>query len=498
MSSDPCNVATAQIVYPFDCQTSGMSVDVISAQCRAIEVALTQLVGEIGHETIHRSCGIFFYTASLTPAQMKTLQELELPPEIGPDKMVDRLDDPIAGPMVVHVQHESTQREVKKRKVASDLISQTDANPDLVFISQYPLLVKSSWSVSVPAYHYYNDFDVSKQKQPVLVYVIDTGVVQNSKEFLREYVSNGQTVKENVIKEWIHASKSDTLNEDDWGSQPGENSAALGHGTCVTQKICGLKKGVHKNAYVIVVQLMPSGPFHSFMIALEKIADDLVMRKERGEDIRGHVVINMSLGFKKIGKVNEKRMLPLLERLWNQFQAVVVAATGNDAKDTDTEIDRHPAAFAKRFNSPLITVGGVDPRGYLAPRSRRGRGLTVSAPYQVTCTNEASPPPSSPSSSSSSSASTYHLSDDNDVTMSGTSFATAIVSGMISAWLSDDELGAKIRGDGDDMSSKIPRRVKALVMSLSYKRSGAPVASVWNGVNAYQPKRWPPDVPKVF
>lgn len=475
MSFDPCNVATAQIVYPFDCRTSGMSADVISAQCRAIEVALTELVGESGYETIQRSCGMFFYTASLTPAQMKTMQELELPPEIGPDKMVDLLDDHIAGPMVV--QYESTQREVEKRKVASDLISQTDANPDLVFISQHPLLVKSSWPVSVPAYHYYNDFDVSKQKQPVLVYVIDSGVVQNSKEFRREYLRNGQTVKENVIKEWIRASKSDAVDEDDWDSQPGENTAALGHGTCVTQKICGLKKGVHKNAHVIVVQLMRSGPLHSFMIALEKIANDLVMRQERGEDIRGHVV-NMSLGFKNIGKVNEKQMLPLLERLWNEFQAVLVAATGNDAKDTDTEIDRHPAAFAKRFNSPLITVGGVDPRGSLAPRSRRGRGLTVSAPYLVTCTNEASP--------------------DYDVAMSGTSFATAIVSGIISAWLSDDELGAKIRGDGDDMRSNIPRTVKGLVMSLSYKRPGATVASVWNGVNAYQPKRWPPDIPKVF
>lgn len=486
MSFDPCNVATAQIVYPIDCRTSGMSADVIIGQYRAIEVALSGLVGTSGYETIPRSCGIFFYTTSLTPAQMKTLQELELPPEIGPDKMVDLLDDRTASPVVV--QHQSPQREVERRKVATDLISQTDANPDLVFISQYPVLVKSSWPVSVPAYHYYNDFDVSKQKQPVLVYVIDSGAVQNSNEFLREYSSNGQMVKENVIKGWIYASDTGTINEDDWSSQPGGN-IALGHGTCVTQKICGLKKGVHKNAHVIVVQLMRNGPLHSFLIALENIANDLVMRKGRGEDIGGHVVINISLGFKQIGTVNEKQMLPLLERLWNGFQAIVVAATGNDAQDTDTEIDRHPAAFAKRFKSPIITVGGVDARGYLAPRSRRGRGLTVTAPYLVTCTDEALPPPSS------SLASADSL-QEADVTMSGTSFATAIVSGVISAWLSDDELGAKLRA-GDDIS-KVPRRVKELVMNLSYKRSGATVASIWNGVNVYQPTRWPPNVPKVF
>lgn len=483
MSSDPCNVATAQIIYPFDCRTSGTSMDVITAQCRAIEVALTGLVGESGYETIPRSCGMFFYTASLTPAQMKTLQELENPPEIGPDRLVDLLDDHVSGSVVA--QHKIPQWEVKKRKMATDLISQTDADQDLVFISQYPLLVKSSWTLSVPAYNYYNDLDVdSMQKQSVLVYVIDSGAVRKSKEFERENSNNGQTVKGNVIEDWIHASsETGALNEDDWHSQPGSN-IAIGHGTCVTQKICGLKKGVHKNAHIIVVQLVRGGPLHSFMIALEKVADDLLVRsEERGEDIRGYILINISLGFRNIGKVNERQMLPLLQRLWNDFQAVVVAATGNDATNTDFAITRHPAAFSKRFKSPLIAVGGVDALGHLTPRSRRGRGLTVTAPYLVTCTNE------QPYSSSS---------EYGDVKMSGTSFATAIVSGVISAWLSDDELGAKLRGGGDNGLRDFPQRVKGLVMSLSYKRQGATVASIWNGVNAYQPKKWPPDVPRVF
>lgn len=465
-------------------------MDVITAQCRAIEVALTGLVGESGYETIARSCGMFFYTASLTPTQIKTLQELENPPEIGPDRWVDLLDDHVSGSVLA--QHKSPRWGVKKRKMATDLISQADADPDLVFISQYPLLVKSSWPLSVPAYNYYNDLDVdSMQKRPVLVYVIDSGAVRNSKEFERENSDNGQKVKGNVIEDWIHASsETGALNEDDWDSQPGSN-IAIGHGTCVTQKICGLKKGVHKNAHIIVVQLVRGGPLNSFMIALEKVAEDLVMRsEERGEDIRGYILINISLGFQKIGKVNERQMLPLLQRLWNDFQAIVVAATGNDATNTDFEITRHPAAFSKRFKSPLIAVGGVDALGHLVPRSRRGRGLTVTAPYLVTCTNEL---PDSSSSSSSSSSSEH-----GDVKMSGTSFATAIVSGVISAWLSDDELGAKLRRDGDNGLRNLPLRVKGLVKSLSYKRQGATVASIWNGVNAYQPKKWPPVVPRVF
>lgn len=251
------------------------------------------------------------------------------------------------------------------------------------------------------------------------------------------------------------------------------------------KRSAALKKGVYKNAHIIFVQLIRDGSLHSFMIALEKIANDLVMRSEaRGEDIRGHILINISLGFQNIGKVNEKQMLPLLERLWNDFQAVVVAATGNDATTSDFEITRHPAAYSKHFKSPLIAVGGVDALGDVAPRSRRGRGLTVTAPYPVTCTKEL------PSSSSSSS--------EQDVKMSGTSFATAMVSGVVSAWLSDDELGVKLRGDGDDGLRNLPQRVKGLVIDLSYKRHGATVASIWNGVNAYQPKKWPPVVPRVF
>lgn len=181
MSSDPCNIATAQIIYPFDCRTFWPSMDVITAQCRAIEVTFAGLVGESGYETIPRSCGMSLYTASLTPAQIKTLQELENPPEIGPNRLVDLLEDHASGSVLA--QHKIPQWEVKKRKMAIDLISQADADPDLVFISQYPLLMKSSWSLSVPAYNYYNDLDVgSMHKQRVLVYVIDSGAVRNTEK----------------------------------------------------------------------------------------------------------------------------------------------------------------------------------------------------------------------------------------------------------------------------------------------------------------------------
>lgn len=384
------------------------------------------------------------------------------------------LSDRNSGPGPVAEQGSS--QGVEKRKVAADLISQNDAGWDLVFVSAHPPTVRSPTS-PVPAYFYYNSFVSSKHGQPVLVYVVDSGADGELKEFQREYSSNGQMVTENVIKGWIHAGPVKSARADDWWSlTKGDYDDSLGHGTCVAQKIGGLSKGINKNPYMIIVRLEYQAPLHSMILALEKIADDLVMRKKHGEDVRGKVVINLSVGYEEIGSVNMDNMLPLLKRLFNEFQAVIVAAAGNDATDGDLETHVHPAAFSQLPNSPIISVGGVGYTGDRVTWSRGGLGLTVSAPHFVTCMHERPP-----------------VRKEEVVEMSGTSFASPIVSGVVSAWLSDDELGPKLRGD----LTNVPRRVKALVEKLSYMRLGASVAGVWNGVDANYPQEWPPGIPTL-
>lgn len=446
----------------------------IADQCRAIEMALNEWVGKSGYQTFRRSGGIFFYTTSLNPAQIQILQKLELPPGIGPDKKMSLLND--HNTRLVPEAKPGSFQVVEKRKVEADLISQNDADWDLVFVSAHPPLADSP-ATPVPAYFYYNNFAPSKQKQPVLVYVVDSGADGELKEFRREYSSSGQMVTENVIKEWIYAGPSKSARADDWWTlTQGDYDDSLGHGTCVAQKIGGMSKGVNKNPYLIIVRLEYQAPLHSMMLALEKITDDLLMRKQRGEDVRGNAVINMSLGYDDIGPVNEEHMLPLLERLFNEFQAVIVVAAGNDADDGDLETHVHPAAFAKLPNFPIISVGGVGFMGERVSWSRGGLGLTVSAPHFVSCMHERPP-----------------LRKEEKVEMRGTSFATPIVSGVISAWLSDDELGPKLRGD----MANVPQRVKDLVERLSYKRPGSTVAAVWNGVDADNPQNWPPEIPKL-
>ena len=55
-------------------------------------MALNELVGKSGYQTIRRSGGIFFYTTSLNLAQIQMPQKLELPPVIGPDKKMSLLN----------------------------------------------------------------------------------------------------------------------------------------------------------------------------------------------------------------------------------------------------------------------------------------------------------------------------------------------------------------------------------------------------------------------
>lgn len=123
-------------------------------------MALNELVGKSGYQTIRRSGGIFFYTTSLNLAQIQMPQKLELPLVIGPDKKMSLLND--LNPDLVPEARPGSFQGVETRKVAADLISQNDADWDLVFVSAHPPLADSPTTL-VPAYFYYNNFASSKQ-----------------------------------------------------------------------------------------------------------------------------------------------------------------------------------------------------------------------------------------------------------------------------------------------------------------------------------------------
>lgn len=232
-------------------------------------------------------------------------------------------------------------------------------------------------------------------------------------------------------------------------------------------------QGVHKDAHLIVVKHDPT--LADGLSALEKITEDLGDRRERGEDIRGDVVINMSVEWptRCMRPECKRKLEERINRLLAEFQAIVVVSGGKNSGNYFTPgsaIQTLPALMG--VNYPIIIVGGVDSlKGHQIPRARRGPAVTVLAPYETSCLDE-------------------DVSPSEETIKRWTSYGAGIVTGVISALLSDDELGPILRRD----KVGIPKRVKALIKKISYVREGGLDPAICNGVNGNKPQVWPPKV----
>lgn len=462
---DPCSFALARVIHPFDCETVDQSSDLIAAQCRAIEAALTEMVGPSGFQTYSRKCGIDFYTAPLTQTHVQMLQKISNPPIVESNPKGELFGNSVAdAPEKFEI--------MQKRKQPSDLISQLNAWDDLVFVSTHPPRPQFP-PVSLPAYYYYETSDSIQQS--VLVYIVDTGASLQNSEFQRQYERNGQIINDNVIKQWIFVDGINPSLDDTNSYEGGPSSPArrqLGHGTCIAQKVAGLTKGVHKGAHLIIVKVSNYHPIADGLNALKKIIEDLEGRRNSGEDVRGHIVINMSVGWLDLEHENLRKLQERVNRLLTEFQAIVVVSAGQESSSNSKQsspVKTWPALMGD-MDYPIIVVGGVDPlNGHRIPQARHGPSVTVSAPYRVNCVSE-------------------EQTSSQEKLGQGTSFSAGIVTGVISAWLSDDELGPILRRD----KVRIPKRVISLVGRLSYVREGGLDPSIWNGVIGNRPEVWPP------
>lgn len=461
MNSDPCNVATAQIIHLPDCRLQDPHT--LAVLYTKIEAALSQMVGPGGFRTIRRLCGVFFYTARLTQTDIETLQKLSAETLIlvEPDGPVDFYDSSAESPM-----KERNVHNLEKRKNEDDLVTQRGARIDLEFISTAPIPKDQPNRHWKSGYHYYRK---NPKTQPVLVYVVDTGANLQSLEFKRKYIdADGHEVEGNIIKGWIYT-EGITASQSDWDF----TNQREGHGTCVVQKIGGFNLGVDKDPNIIIVKF--DGRKSGALEALLYIQEDLARRAAGGETLQGFIVINLSFGWDGPGQETEVKVNTVIKELIRDYQAVIVVAAGEDGTGTKRPIGSWPALFADLL--PLIVVGGVDPtNGKTYPWSPGGRLLTVTAPGGVFCQNE-------PGAGMFLRGQRY-----------GTSFAAAMVTGMVSAWLSDDELGDNLRAAEE---GAVANNVKRLIKSLAWIRPGGTELGVYNGVLYYfSPDAWPPRLPK--
>lgn len=422
-----------------------------------IEAALSQMVGPHGFRTIRRSCGVYFYTARLTQTDIETLQKFSAETLIivEPDGPVEFYGSSAESPI-----KEKNYHNLEKRKNKNDLITQQGARIDLEFISTGPQNQPRK-----RGYHYYRK---NPKMQPVLVYVVDTGANLQSLELKRKYVdADGHEVEGNVIKDWIYT-EDITASQSDWDF----TKQREGHGTCVAQKIGGFNLGVDKDPHIIMVKF--AGQKSDALEALLYIQEDLARRAAGGETLEGFVVINLSFGWGGPGQETEVKVNTVIKELIKDYQAVIIVAAGEDGTGTNRPIESWPALFADLL--PLIVVGAVNPaNGKTYPWSPGGRLLTVTAPGEVYCLNEPG------------------VGMALRVQRYGASFSAAMVTGMVSTWLSDDELGDNLRVAED---GAVANNVKRLIKSLAWIRPGGTELGVYNGVTYYiDPDLWPPRLP---
>lgn len=444
-NSNPCDDATRQIIYTLDCERSSLDQSQIAAQAKALQDALIEMVGTSYH-TIRRACGVYFFSASLTKAQIDTLKKFSGSPSIVPDKNFE-----IVSTYSVQAPPIKRRNQLSKRKDATDIIHQENAYNDLAFISTPPRLPAVEFTNS----YYYFQRPKNTANMPVLVYVVDTGAEPLASELIRgseKSDGGGNLVSSNAIKGWLYAEDSEAGQSD---YHPN------GHGTCVTSKIAGGLVGVDKFANIIMVKTM--GWVSSVLDALSKIILDI---QRRGVP-KGRIVINISLSWEGDFGENEGKLKDLVIQLVKDYQAVIVVGAGEDKTRKNGPVNSYPAILSPGL--PIIVVGSVQAYGgETLEWSRSGAAITTAAPAYVRC---AHPSPG------------YH----NDARYSGTGYSAAMVSGVISAWLADD-YGDELRKD----PAGAPQAVKNFVKKLSYVRENGNVPGIWNGVNFKDPSSFPP------
>lgn len=329
-------------------------------------------------------------------------------------------------------------RQFTKRFPPLTVIKQADADMSLRFLSSAESLAPPS-----SAYAYF-----SQAGAGVRVYVIDTGLDGLANDFIKK-----------VGIRWINA-------DDVQGIQRDEDRVT-GHGTCMASKIAGEYYGVAKASSLIIVKI--SSFIGSFLDALGKIIVDLQQFGKKKS--RGLTVINVSgtwsapLTPQAETRPDAARMLELIAKLVGDYEVVVVTQAGSSTGTVQAEygdVDTWPALLSERY--PIITVGAVssdynNPEyGKRFPWSLGGNAISVSAPGNGICTQL----------------------NGNVGYSEGSSFAGAVVSGLVAYFLSIPQLNIYFRSLP---AGTLPGVVRDYVKRLEYKRYQAQ-ESVWGGLDA--------------
>lgn len=439
-----CGRASSQLIWPERCGDA------------TLNGIIGKILGDMDNKfitTLDPLCsvenGVAFWQARLTQEQITALRQDRIGAvrEITPNTPF-KFGELIRGPperlkpaqqIPTPINHKR-DRKLQNRMSTLTVNKQADADMSLRFLS-------SAESPAPPssAYAYF-----SQAGAGVRVYVIDSGLDGLANDFINK----------GGIR-WINA--------DDVSGLQRDEDRVTGHGTCMASKIAGEFYGVAKAVTLIIVKI--SALIGSFLDALGKIMKELQQFGKKAS--RGWTVINVSgtwpapLDPQAESRSDSARMLNLIFNLVEEYEVVLVAQAGSSlgtVQDEYGDVDTWPALLSERY--PIITVGAVisdsnDPEyGKRFPWSLGGNAISVSAPGNGFCTEL-----------------------NGRVEYSeGSSFAGAVVSGLVAYFLSIPQLNSYFRSFP---AGRLPGVVRDYVKRLEYRRYQAQ-ESVWGGLDANQ------------
>ena len=240
----------------------------------------------------------------------------------------------------------------------------------------------------------------------VWIYVIDTGVDINHREFL-----------------WTDSCRRRAR----WGvSFIGDSTDRNGHGTFVAGVAAGLTVGVAKQAWIVAVQVLDSqgeGSISDILRGIEWTVNDI----NQSGLAKGKAVVNLSFGAPRSSSMNRA-----VNAMADQGIPVIVAA-GND--------DTSACLFSPASADSVITVGASNQDDRPAKFTNTGVCLNLFAPGEEIT--------SAAISGSSSNREECPDAEGGYKTEDGTSFAAPVVSGIVAIYQ-----GHELRNQVDHSSMK--------------------------------------------
>lgn len=390
--------------------------------------------------------GVFFWLAHLTPDQIEQLrQRTGAVSAIIPNAQLKSTRSINLGPSQQRVPTSQEKNRRLKKRVSVEKIRR-NAEPSLRFLSTPPGQKENGLLyafLSAPA------------GNTVRTYMLGSGADPSSEDLSQLRVG------------WLYAIDSK--------KEANEDSYSQGAGTCHLSLVASPYHGVTQRADVIIVKT--SLGIASYLDGISKVILDIKL----GQFIsKGWTVLNIASGFDALPELNVYvlKLHYLLNILARTYQVIIVTSAGGTPVMPETRRSDHPpvpitqwpSLFARDQDIDIITVGPIWSTG---DRISGLEGMVNGARMQWSPgTPEFMPTVHAPSNG-------FCINPSNNVRMNiGPGHATAIVSGLVVYFLSQQDIGDWFR-----RQENTPRAMVEYLKKMSYARPSADVESVWNGLD---------------